>query len=124
MVEQVQQYLQTNGTFSTIVTVVLGVLSIVAMWRIFEKAGIAGWKSLIPLYSTYILYQITWGKGWKFLLLLIPIVNIVIGIKTSCKLSKAFGKSTGFTWGLVLLNTLFILILGFDKSEYQGVPAK
>ena len=48
-------------------------------------------------------------------------LNIIIGmsIYSNIKLGKAFGKSTGFIVGLVLLNTIFTLILGFGDSEYQ-----
>ena len=34
-------------------------------------------------------------------------------------LAKAFGKGAGFTVGLILLNTIFIMILGFGSSSYQ-----
>lgn len=36
------------------------------------------------------------------------------------KLAKAFGKGTGFGFGLLFLNTIFILILGFGDAEYIG----
>ncbi len=40
---------------SLAVVIVLGivwyVLQVVAYWRIFKKAGEAGWKSFIPLYN-------------------------------------------------------------------------
>ena len=76
------------------------------------------------LYNVYTLFKITWGSGWKFLLLLIPIANIIIMIITEVKLAKAFGKSNGFAVGLVLLSTIFMLILAFGSSEYKGVPQK
>lgn len=96
-------------------------LMIVAMWKIFVKAGEEGWKAIIPFYNTYILYKITWGNGLYFLLLLIPCVNVVIQIITSVKLAKAFGKGIGFTLGLIFLGPIFQLILGFDSSEYKGI---
>lgn len=99
----------------------MAVLMIVAMWRIFAKAGEAGWKAVIPFYNTYILYKITWGNGLYFLLLLIPCANFVIQIITSVKLAKVFGKEIGFTLGLIFLGPIFQLILAFDSSEYQGV---
>ena len=34
-------------------------------------------------------------------------------------LAKAFGKGAGFTVGLILANTIFIMMLGFDSSSYQ-----
>ena len=98
------------------------VVGVVAMWKIFAKAGQPGWAAIVPLYNIYILFKITWGKGILFLLMLIPIVNIVIMIMTMMKLSKAFGKGTGFGIGLIFLGFIFMLILGFDKSQYVGVP--
>ena len=35
-------------------------LSVIALWRIFEKAGAPGWASLIPLYNMHVLYRICW----------------------------------------------------------------
>ena len=98
------------------------VLGIVAMWKVFEKAGEPGWAAIIPFYNLYVLFKITWGSGWKFLLMLIPIANIVIAIITMVKLAKAFGKSGGFAVGLIFLSIIFYCILAFDKSEYLGVP--
>ena len=105
---------------SIVFSLVVFVLSIVAYWRIFEKAGEAGWKSLIPIYDVYILFKIAWGKGWMFLLLLIPVVNIVIYIMMLYKLNKAFDKGVGFFILLLLLPNIGYLILAFDSSEYIG----
>ena len=107
---------------TTILSLALAVLAIVAMWKIFEKAGKPGWAAIIPFYNIYVLFEITWGNGWKFLFLLIPIANIVFAIITMVKLAKAFGKSGGFAVGLIFLSIIFYCILAFDKSEYLGVP--
>lgn len=104
-----------------LVLLLVAALMIVAMWRIFAKAGEAGWKAIVPFYNTYILYKITWGNGLYFLLLLIPCANVVIQIITSVKLAKVFGKGIGFTLGLIFLGPIFQLILAFDSSEYQGI---
>ena len=96
------------------------ILLIIAQWKIFEKAGEAGWKSLIPFYNMYILYKIAWGNGWLFLLTIIPIVGIVAGIVVEVKLSKAFGQGGGFAVGLILLPNVFQLILGFGHYDYIG----
>ena len=109
-----------QSTGSSIVSFIIGVLVIVAWWKKIEKASEAGWKALIPLYNTYTLVKIVDGNGLKFLLLLIPIVNIVYGIMLDIKLAKAFGKSTGFAIGLIFLAPIFMLILGFGDAQYQG----
>lgn len=104
----------------SIFILVIVVLSIIAMWKIFTKAGKPGWACLIPFYSQYCLFDIVWGSGWLFLLTFVPCVNFVIAIMLNLKLAKAFGKGTGFGLGLVFLNTIFILILGLGKDEYIG----
>ncbi|MCQ4794473.1 DUF5684 domain-containing protein [Anaerofustis stercorihominis] len=97
---------------------IITVLLIIAWWRIFEKAGEAGWKALIPLYNTYILYKISMGSGWYFILLMIPFVNIAVYILMCMGLARSFGKGIGFTLGLIFLSNIFMLILGYGSSEY------
>lgn len=103
-----------------ILSLAISVLTLIAMWKLFVKAGKAGWKCLIPFYNTYCLYDIAWGNGWLFLLMFVPCVNVVVGIMMLFKLAKAFGQGTGFGFGLLFLNTIFILILGFGSAEYVG----
>ena len=114
--EELQSQLQSAAP----VTIVVSVLSIVAMWVIFSKAGQGGWKALIPIYNVYIFCKIADGNGWKFLLFLIPIVNIIYAIILTFRLAKSFGKGFGFGLGLLFLNTIFMLILAFGKAQYVG----
>ena len=99
---------------------VLVILSIVILWRIFTKAGEAGWKSIIPIYNTYTLFKIADGCGWKFLLLLIPVVNIIFSIILCIDLARAFGKSDAFAVGLIFFSFIFQAILAFGDAEYKG----
>lgn len=97
-------------------------ISIAAMWILFTKAHEEGWASIIPFYNSYVLFKITWGSGWLFLLMLIPLANLVIGIITMVKLAHVFGKDGGWAVGLIFLNTIFICIMAFDDSvKYIGV---
>lgn len=113
-----------GGIFGTIVflfCVALLILSIVSLWKIFQKAGLQGWEAIVPIYNVYCLYKITWGNGWLFLLLLIPFINIVIGIITIYKLAQVFGKGLGFFFGLLFLNIIFMPWLAFGDSQYIGI---
>lgn len=113
---------------------VMLVLQIVAMWKLFTKAGEKGWKAIIPFYNMAILYKISGMSPWLVLLylgMLIPVVNFVVAIVIAVlslyqpiNLAKAFNKSTGFTVGMIMLSFVFNLILGFGKSEYVGFPEK
>jgi hypothetical protein len=96
------------------------VLLIAALWRVFTKAGRPGWGAIIPIYNAYLLCKIAGKPGWWLLLFFIPIVNIVFVILVYHGISKAFGHGGGFTVGLLLLSFIFIPILGFGSSEYQG----
>lgn len=114
--------LGAGGTLNIVLSIIVAIVFVVGMWKMFVKAGEAGWASIIPIYNIYVLFKITWGSGIKFLLLLIPIVNIFISIKTQIKLAKAFGKSGGFVAGLIFLTPIFYAILGFSDAKYLGVP--
>ena len=96
------------------------VLVLVALWKIFVKAGKPGWGAIVPFYNTYCLFEMSFGNGWLFLLLLVPCVDAVIGIIMLFKLAKAFGKGGGFAVGLIFLPVVFIPMLGFGDAVYYG----
>ncbi len=105
----------------SLIYLALVVFLIVGLWKMFEKAGEAGWKSLIPFYNTYIMFRIAGRNGWGFLLLIIPLVNIVVQFMVAMDLGKHYGKSAA--WGFFLLGLFpFIgyLILGYGDAEYVG----
>lgn len=98
----------------------MAIVCVVSMWKIFVKAGARGWAALIPFYNFYVMTKITWGKGWLFLLLLLPIGNLIFGIFTSIKLAKVFGKGGGFACGIIFLSIIFLPMLAFGNAEYAG----
>ena len=51
---------------------------------------------------------------------IISLIGAVIAIISEYKLAKAFGKGFGFFLGLLFLNPIFKLILGFGDAQYQG----
>lgn len=104
--------------------VMFAIYFLIVLWAIFEKAYEPGWGVLIPFYNTYLYFKITWGNGWYFLLMLIPLANIVIGILTIFKLGRAFGKGFWFGFGLLFLGAIFMGILAFGNPRYLGVPSR
>ena len=46
------------------IIIIFYILLIIAGWKIFEKAGEKGWKSIIPIYNIYILFKIVKMKSW------------------------------------------------------------
>ena len=103
-----------------IFSLVIGVLMIVALWKIFTKAGEAGWKSIIPFLNTFVLFRIAGLNPWLFLLMLIPFVNLVVWIVVSLKLGERFGKGTAWTiFLLIIFSVIGYLILGFGSDQYR-----
>jgi hypothetical protein len=100
--------------------VALAVLQLAALWKIFTKAGEAGWKSLIPIYNMIVLLRIVGRPAWWLLLFLVPLVNIVVFVIVYVDLAKAFGKGIGFALGLLFLSFVFLPILGFGDARYHG----
>lgn len=49
------------------------------------------------------------------------IFALVVEFKLYVRLAEAFGKSKAYAWGLLFLSPIFIMILGFDKSQYIPV---
>lgn len=107
-----------------IAAVVWGLLVIIGWWKIFEKADEAGWKAIIPFYNIYTMLRIVGQPGWMLVGFLIPFINIILFIIVMGNLAKSFGRGIGTILGLIFLNPIFALILGFGKATYVGPTAQ
>ncbi len=125
----------------------------VGFWKSYKKAGQSGWKCLIPFYNQYISYKISWkteryfaylsanvlaivfsiiGKNvygvanviMNILSIASTIVALVFYIIRSVKFAKAYGKGVGFGIGIILLEPIFMAILGLGKAEYVGAQTE
>lgn len=98
------------------------IVSIVAMWRIFTKAGEAGWKSLIPIYNAWVFLKLGNQAGWWALVALIPLVNIVSAVFMAIAAYNIGLKLQKEGWWVILyilVPFVWMLILAFDKSTWQ-----
>jgi hypothetical protein len=106
-----------------LVMMVLAVVLLIAMWKIFTKAGKPGWAAIVPIYNIIVLLEVVGRPVWWIVLLLVPFVNIVIGFMLSFDLAKSFGKGAGYALGLIVLPYLFYPMLAFGSSTYVGPAA-
>ncbi len=126
LAQETTDYMTSAGGGSPvpgIIGLLIGLLLIVAMWKLFTKAGQPGWASIIPIYNLYIWCKIVGRPWWWILLMLIPFVNFIILIILCIDTAKSFGKGAGFGIGLALLGVIFWPILGFGGAQYQGAAA-
>src|SRR6267154_2351217 len=110
------------GTGVLIFYLVILALMIVSMWKIFTKAGKPGWAAIIPIYNFIVLLEIVGKPIWWILLLLIPLVNIIISIIVTHRLSLSFGQGVGTTILLIILPFIGYPMLGFGSATYAGPP--
>lgn len=111
------------GTYSLVI-LAIAVVAIVALWKVFTKAGKPGWAAIVPFYNLYVMLQIVGRPAWWLLLFFIPFVNLVISVVLSLDIAKAFGRSPMF--GILanfLLSPVGYLIIGFGSSSYVGPVA-
>lgn len=102
---------------------IIWAISVAGMWKTFEKAGKPGWAAIIPIYNIIIMLEIV-GKPMIWILwLILPCTNFVFGIWLINLMSKSYGKSEGFTLGLIFLSFIFWPILGFGSARYLGPSA-
>ena len=110
-------------TFSC-VGLLLAIAVIAGMWLIFEKAGEAGWKSIIPIYNIYVMLEIVGRPGWWVILYFIPVVGFIVWVMMMIDLAKSFDRGIGFAIGLMFLPVIFYPLLGFSDMQYYGPAAK
>ncbi|PTL83875.1 DUF5684 domain-containing protein [Vitiosangium sp. GDMCC 1.1324] len=118
--EAAQQQAAAGGIFGMLVGLAFGVLFVIAMWKIFTKAGEPGWAAIVPIYNAVVMLKIAGKPVWWLVLFFIPLVNFVAIILTYVGFAKAFGKGPGFAAGLIFLSPIFFLILAFGDAQYVG----
>jgi len=101
--------------------VVLYILLGISMMKLFEKAGIPGWKALVPGLAAMEWCKMVGRKPWYALWFLFPVVNIFIYAGLCIDMVRSFGK-TGF-WQSVLAVVyapIPFFQIGASKDKYLG----
>lgn len=76
-----------------IIALVYWVLMIIARWKIFTKAGEAGWKSIIPIYADYVQWRIGWKKTSMFwIMLALAIAGYVMVVASGAFVFNSAGR--------------------------------
>lgn len=125
--------------------ILLYLIPVIASWKIYQKAGIAGWKSLVPVYNLYLIYKIAGMSGWWVVFYYVAVIlsncwentESMPGWATTCvaisgliaiigqiikafKLPKVFGKGIVYSILSIFFPRLVELVLGFGSSKYEG----
>lgn len=124
--------------FLSVLAILIWLLPVAGKWKVYGKLGMPGWYSIIPVYADYKLcervhrgdegktftmaYLIVLICSWAFCWVdtvgvLLALAQLVMTIIVLNDMSRAFGKETGYTIGLVIFGFVFWTMLGFGASE-------
>lgn len=130
------------------VSLAVSIMDIIALYKLYEKAGESGWKSLIPFYNFFVLSKIVTGKynfGAAYMILtvlyglfiilgvlieslplmlfamLLALPVIVMAVYLYYQLGKVYGKSSLWCVMMIFLYPLLIIAMAFDNDTvYEG----
>ena len=66
----------------------------IGTWKLYSKAGFKWWYALIPIVNIYFLLKIINRPIWWFLLIFIPVINVIIIPVIWVEISRSFQKNS------------------------------
>ena len=95
------------------------------IWKTFEEAGYAGWKSLIPFYNYYIWLQIIKKPLWWLLFIYMPFLAYFMMFLLVIETAKCYKKTNIGEQALALFfGIIYLPYLGLSKNEHYTHPDK
>ncbi len=124
--------------FAILIVVAIVVFQIIAMVKVYKKAGKAGWEAIVPYYNKWVLCEIAGVKWWLFLIIcassicsmlglfflkpLAILVSLAGSFLVNYNIALKFGKDgVGYGIFLTILPVVFYAILGFGDAEFKDI---
>lgn len=98
------------------------VLNMLIGWKTFEKAGVAGWKSLIPIYNLFVSAKIIFGKAWYGILFFVPLVGFIFYLMYSIKKAEVYSQSAALGVLGIFFPIALSAIIAFTSSAIYAGP--
>src|SRR5580658_7970539 len=105
-----------------LIQVIILLLPSIGLAKLFEKAGVPGWKAYVPFYNTWIMLQLAERpKHWVYWQI-IPVVGWFISLGIYVEFVKIFGKFKLWEHAMAaLLPIVYFPMIGFDpKVKFTG----
>ncbi len=133
--------MSASFTIVFIVAILLAIITVVATWRIFQKANKPGWAAIVPFYQGWTLAKVGGKPGWWGLIGsltltfrlnsnphtstgllavfgIIGLIAFIFYLMIDISVARNFGKSRWFGVLLALLPFVGYPILAFSDAEY------
>lgn len=97
----------------------VGIITVIAWWKLFSKAGFSGILAIIPIVNLAVASKIVFDSYWYTLLFAVPVVNVIYAAVLNYKMMKYFECSTLLAV-LAIFFPFFLLFPAFGSNEYHG----
>lgn len=101
-----------------LVFILLYIVSKVFLSKIFIKMDIKSYKAYIPFYNLYLIIIKLYNKKLYFVLLLIPVINLIMYCVMMISLARAFNKNYIIGILLVIFPPIMLGFIALDSSVY------
>ncbi|HXB08997.1 MAG TPA: S26 family signal peptidase, partial [Puia sp.] len=100
-----------------LIQLILLLLPSIGLAKLFAKAGVPGWKAVVPFYNTWIMLELAGrSRRWVFVQL-IPIVGWFISLGIFVEFVKVFGRFQLWEHALAsLLPLIYFPVIGYDPA--------
>lgn len=97
--------------------------TLVGLWFVFKKAGIAPWKSIVPIYNIVVWIKMCNKKWTWYVYFLIPGINIFMFLLMVQETARVFRRYDFWEQLLaVIFPFVYLPILGLDKNMVYHDP--
>lgn len=107
-------------TVFLVLALVLLVFQLWLFYQLFEKAGQAGWKALVPIYNMVIFLRLGGFSGWWIAINLLPLVGqlifSIILILVAYNITLNFKKPAWYILIYLFFQIVWEALLVFDKT--------
>lgn len=131
--------------FLVIIMIAWLVFYLIGMYKLYVKAGQAGWKAIIPYYNSWVLVVDMCGLEWYWFLVyqasaiisilgrfieplnalsaLASLVSVFGSVVMLFNMSKKIGKDTGWIVLSVFFAIFTLPVLGYSKNQTWNIAA-
>ena len=103
---------------TTILLLLIILFPMMNYW-IFTKAGVEGYKAMIPFYNYYVWLKVIGKPWWWLLLMLVPFINAFMIMLMLVRTAVCYGKHNLGDQALsVLFPFIYIPYLGLSPKEH------
>jgi signal peptidase I len=107
------------------VALIIVTLPAIGLYKMFQKAGIAPWKGLVPFYNTWVLLETSKKPKWWFFAQFIPVAGWFFSLLILIEFVKCFGKYKFYQhFATAFFAFAYFIYIGTNKKDRYIGPER